>query len=204
MDKLAPSTVQHETVEPGNPAPACTWTKQTYAGLCDDLLVRNLPHWCRVTTSLSALSDVPSADSPLYQNEIDDVIAQIQQEVLEVRDDLIGDFWTGDTFASVVEVLQQLQEAPWPPPPALEEKSDQISLEQLRDGSCWEPLLARVPPHVTPHKPHFYGDWEAEWKLCSGSRMGLRFKEDLVSKVLSSVVGVTSHHRTKVSYCNYS
>ena len=168
MDKLAPSTVQHETVEPGNPAPACTWTKQTYAGLCDDLLVRNLPQSndelkCLVRRALSRF--------PLYQNEIDDVIAQIQQEVLEVRDDLIGDFWTCDTFASVVEVLQQLQEAPWPPPTAeiLEEKPDQISLEQLRDGSCWEPLLARVPPHVTPHKPHFYGDWEAEWKLCSGS-----------------------------------
>ena len=34
--------------------------------------------------------------------------------------------------------------------------------------------------------------------------MWLRFKEDVVSKVLSSLVGVTSHHRTQVSYWNYS
>ena len=170
-DQLAvPTNVRQPLMQTGTAAPTDA-VRDAYAALSDRLLCRNLPRGTRVLRDLL----VECLDGfPLYLEEIEGLVSRLREDIGGTKDEIVGDYWTEETYAEVMEALRAVESSP-PSEDAGPAAEEVIAAEYSQFAKNVETFeWDNVPPssmlHETPEGPRFvlHDTWEAEWRACSG------------------------------------
>ncbi|CAE7660424.1 unnamed protein product [Symbiodinium sp. CCMP2592] len=171
MDKLAVPAETHQPIEGPTESPYSETAKSAYACLSETLLSRSLPRGFEAIQDLM-LGHI--AEFPLYPEETAHIVDRLLADFLDLKDELIGDYWTDETYYEVQEAFHGLPgklEATAPPPTEGSDHAEEFwRFVAGVDGFQWERLLPQhAESHGTPNDRCFslHSAWEAEWHSCS-------------------------------------
>eukprot|EP00439_Symbiodinium_sp_Y106_P063929 s1272_g9.t5 len=144
--------------------------KDAYAALSATLLCRNLPRGAPVLQNLL----VECLDGfPLYQEEIEGLVRRLCDEIGSTKDEIVGDYWTEETYAEVLEALRAFEDGT--PSEAAGPAAEAVITEEYSQFARnvetfeWGNVIPSNMLHGTPEGLSFvlHDTWEAEWRACS-------------------------------------
>ena len=141
---------------------------EAHASICDVLLTKDLP---MDPEGIQLVLHEALKHFPLYDDEVVTVLEYLLNELREVKDACLEEYWSAGQYDHIVQLVGELLDNPSPPPPTQPTEDGQIKFKAFVDSLetlDWDSLLlAATHGHVTKKflVIILIGDLEAAWAL---------------------------------------